>query len=273
MLMEEHAHLPDTNQLSILSATILLGYALTPFVRIPEMNVVLRLPFASFTYSLNFANVVSILTAFLAAVGADWLIQSHPHAENSRSWPHMILPALTAWIIGVPLGTLAIGLPWWGVFAMGGALLSLVFIAEYIVIDFADSRHGPASVGLTALSFSLYLILAIAVRAAGLRLYLLLPILVIPLTLICWRTLILRLGGQWSVSWILGIVIVTGQVMVGLQYWPVSPLAYGLILTGLAYGLTNIAGSFEENHSWPGLLVEPGLVTGLLWLVAFLTGG
>jgi hypothetical protein len=271
--MEEHAHLPDTNQLSILAATILLAYALTPFVRIPEMNVVLRLPFASFTYSLNFANVVSILTAFLAAVGADWLIQSHPHRENTRTWPHLLLPALTAWTIGVPLGTLAVGLQWWGVFAMGGILLSLVFIAEYIVVDFSDSRHGPASIGLTALSFSLYLILAIAVRAAGLRLYLLLPVLGIPLALISWRTMVLRLGGRWSVSWTFGIIAVAGQVMIGFQYWPVSPLAYGLILTGLAYGLTSIANSFEENYAWPGLLLEPGLVMGLLWIVALLVGG
>jgi hypothetical protein len=270
--MEEHAHLTDTNQLSILAATILLGYALTPFVRIPELNVVLRLPFASFPFSLNFATIVSLLTALLAAVGAGWLIQGHPHRENTRAWPHMLLPALTAWTIGVPLSTLAVGLSWWGVFAMGGLLLSLVFIAEYIVIDFSDSRHGPASIGLTALSFSLYLILAIAARSAGLRLYLLLPVLMIPLILICWRTMVLRLGGRWSLGWILGIIFVAGQVIVGLQYWPISPLSYGLVLTGLAYGLTSIAGSFEENHSWPGLLLEPGLVTGLLWLVALFTG-
>lgn len=271
--MEEHAHLPDINQLSILSATILLGYALTPFVRIPELNLVLRLPFASFTYSLNFSNLVSFLTAFLAAVGAAWLIQGHPHREQAPSWPHMLLPALTAWTIGVPLNTLAVGLPWWAIFSMGGLILALVFIAEYIVIDFSDSRHGPASVGLTALSFSLYLILAIAARAASLRLYLLLPILVIPLTLICWRTLVLRLGGHASFSWILGIILVAGEVIIGLQYWPISPLSYGLVLTGLAYGLTSIAGGFEENHSWPGLLLEPGLVTGLLWAVAFFTRG
>ncbi len=136
MAMDEHQHLPDTNQLSILAATIMLAYALTPFVRIPETNLVLRLPFAVFVYQLSFNTIVSVLTALLAAVGADWLLRSHPHREGANLWLHVLLPALTAWAIGVPLSSLAIGPQWWAVFAMGGVLLVLVFIAEYIVVDF-----------------------------------------------------------------------------------------------------------------------------------------
>ena len=137
--MDEHLHLPDTNQLSILSATIMLAYALTPFVRLPETNLVLRLPFAVFEFTLSFNTIVSVLTALLAAVGTDWLLRSHPHREGASLWQHVLLPALTAWTIGVPLSTLTIGPQWWAVFAMGGVLLVLVFIAEYIVVDFQDS--------------------------------------------------------------------------------------------------------------------------------------
>jgi hypothetical protein len=82
-------------------------------------------------------------------------------------------------------------------------LLILVFVAEYIVFDLSDARHVPAIVGLTAVSFALYLILIIAVRAAGLRLYLLLPALVIPIGLVSLRTLYLRLGGRWCLGWAL----------------------------------------------------------------------
>jgi len=270
MAMDEHQHLPDTNQLSILAATIMLAYALTPFVRIPETNLVLRLPFAVFEYRLSFNTIVSVLTALLAAVGADWLLRSHPHREGANLWLHMLLPALTAWAIGVPLSTLAIGPPWWAVFAMGGVLLVLVFIAEYIVVDFRDSRHGLATIGLTALSFALYLILAIAARAGSLRLYLLLPLLAGPLALVCLRTLYLRSGSAWFINWTLGIIIVTGEVVVGLQYLPLGPLSYGLILTGLAYALTNVAGAIEEGHPWPSLLIEPAVIMGFLWLLAFI---
>lgn len=271
--MDEHQHLPDINQLSVLAATILLAYAMTPFVRLPETSLNLRLPFGIFTYQLNFSTLVSVLTALLAAVGADWLLRGHPHREGVSLWPQIILPALTAWAIGVPLSTLQVGIQWWAVFAMGGVLLVLVFLGEYIVVDFEDARHGPATIGLTALSFALYLILAITARAAALRLYLLLPVLGIPLALICLRTLYLRAGEGWNLPWTFAVVAVTAQVVIGLQYWPVSPLAYGLVLTGLAYALTNIASSFQEERTWPGMLVEPGVVLVLLWGLALFLGG
>jgi hypothetical protein len=74
-----------------------------------------------------------------------------------------------------------------------------VFIAEFIVVDYSDTRHAPATMGLTAVGFALYLIVAIAVRAAHLRLYLALPALVIPMGLVMLRTLHLRLSGRMFV--------------------------------------------------------------------------
>jgi hypothetical protein len=271
--MDEHQHLPDLNQLSVLTAAILLAYALTPFIRLPETNLVLQLPFGVFEFPFNFGTIVAFLTALLAAVGADWLLRSHPHREGAALWLNLLLPALTAWTLGVPLGTLAVGLQWWAVFAMGGVLLVGVFIAEYIVVDFHDSRHGLATIGLTALSFALFLILTIAARAASLRLYLLLPLQIGPLVLVCLRTFYLRLGGGWHVAWTLGIVVVMAEIVVGLQYWPLTPLAYGLILTGLAYALTSVAAAIEDSRPWPGLLIEPGIILGLLWALAIALGG
>jgi hypothetical protein len=271
--MEEHQHLPDIGQLSVLIATILLAYALIPFIHIPEIALQTRLPFGVFSYSLSFGTIVSLLTAVLAAVGADWLMRSHPHHAGVPLWLNVLLPALTALTIGVPLGTQAVGLQWWAVFVMGGLLLAGVFLAEYIVVDFNDSRHGLATIGLTALSFALYLILAIAARAASLRLYLLLPLLVGPLALVCMRTLYLRAGGGWHFAWSIGIVIVTTEVITGLQYLPLAPLTYGLLLTGLAYALTSVASSIEDARPWPAILVEPGLVMGLLWVLAFVLRG
>jgi hypothetical protein len=86
------------------------------------------------------------------------------------------------------------GVLWWAVFAIGGGLLILVLIAEYIVIDPSDVRHTLAAAGLTALSFTLYLILAIVLRSAGLRLFWMLPALMLAAGLVSLRTLHLRLG-------------------------------------------------------------------------------
>lgn len=270
--MDEHQNLPDTNRLSILAATILLAYAVTPFIKLPIRSLSLQLPGFLFELNFNFTSLVSLLVALLAAAGANWLIQGHPQSGEQSTFQHWLLPALTAWAIGVPLGTLALGLQWWAVFAFGGVLLVLVFVAEYIVVDIADARQAPATVGLTAVSFALYLTLAIAVRAAGLRLYLVLPALVPTLGLVTLRTLYLRLGGRWLWGWGLAIALVVGQFALGLHYWPVTPLAFGLALIGPAYALTSLAGSIEEGRAWRTLWIEPAVMLGLFWGLAAIFG-
>jgi hypothetical protein len=271
--VEEHQHLPDANRLSVLAATILLTYALTPFLNIPESNLEINLPGVVFYFNLNIATIISLLVAALAAVGSDWIVRDHPGLGKQNTMQHWLMPALTAWVIGVPLSTLKAGPQWWAVFAFGGLLLILVFVAEYIVVDLSDIRHAPATVGLTGLSFALYLILAIAVRSAGLRLYLLLPALVIPLALVCLRTLYLRLGGRWCIKWAVGIAVIIGQIALGLHYWPVSPLTFGLILLGPSYAITSIAGSVEEGHSWHTFWIEPLIMLIVLWGLAVIIKG
>jgi hypothetical protein len=246
-------------------------------VDIPTQELSLQIPGLYLFYSVNFRTIVSVLVAALAAAGMNWLLADHPalgerHPTQPESLTnnvqHWLLPSLTAWVIGVPLGTLVNASQWWIVFALGGVLLILVFIAEYIVVDAADIRHPPATVGLSALSFALYLMLAIAVRSADLRLYLLLPALIPAAGLVALRTLYLRLGGKWAFAWSLGIAAIIGQLTIGLHYLPLSPIRFGLILLGPLYALTSLAGSLEEGKSMPGLLVEPVLMVAVLWGLA-----
>jgi hypothetical protein len=266
--VNEHQSLPDTNRLSILAAMILLAYASVPFIHLPERSLSLQLPGFLFVLQFNFATVLSILIAALAAAGVNWLVQGHPQIGDQSTVQHWLLPALTAWAIGVPLGTLAIGLQWWAVFAFGGILLVLVCVAEYIVVDVTDVREPPATVGLTAVSFALYLTLAIAIHAAGLRLYMLLPALVPTIGLVTLRTLYLRLGGRWMWAWATGIAIIIGQIALGLHYWPISSLSYGLALLGPAYALTSLAGAIEENRTLQTLWIEPVIMLIAFWGLA-----
>jgi hypothetical protein len=268
--MEERMQLPDANRLSVLASTILLAYAVSPFISLPATELVLNLPGAIFSFQLNVDTLVAVLVAALAAVGTDWLLRSHPASRGQSTFQHWLLPALTAWVIGIPLGTLGISPQWWAVFGLGGTLLILVFVAEYIVFDLSDARHVPAIVGLTAVSFALYLILIIAVRAGGLRLYLLLPALVIPIGLVSLRTLYLRLGGRWCFAWAFAIAAIVGQVAAGFHYWPLSPLSYGLIILGSAYGLTSMVGSIEEGRSWRVLWIEPVIMVIVMWVLAWI---
>ncbi len=270
--MDEHQNLPDVNRLSVLAASILLVYAITPFLQVPERSLALQLPGFLFLLPITVYTLVSLLVALLAAAGASWLLNDHPRLSGQRTYQHWLLPALTAWAIGIPLQSLQVGLQWWAVFAFGGVLLVLVFVAEYIVVDVTDERQAPATVGLTAVSFALYLTLAIALRASGVRLYLLLPALVPAIALVSARTLYLRLGGRWCWYWAVGIALAVGQVALGLHYWPLLPLSFGLAITGPAYALTSLAGSIEEGRSRSTLWIEPAVFLGLCWGLAALVG-
>lgn len=270
--MAIHRHFPDTNRLSIVSATIFIAYAATPFVVVPGREISLQLPGFLFEFQLNFTTIVSVIVAILAAAGADWLIQSHPHLEGKSRLPHWLIPALTAWAIGIPLSTLEISPQWWVVFALGGLLFVLVLIAEYIVVDANDIRYAPASVGLTGVAFALYLVLTISLRAAGVRLYLLLLALIPTVFLLSTRALFLRCGGRWNAPWAFGIALVVGQAAIGLHYWPLTPLPFGLFLVGLAIGLNSLAANIEEGKVFRKVWQEPVVLTGLIWSLALLLG-
>jgi hypothetical protein len=266
--MEEHQNLPDTDRLSVLAAAILLAYALLPFFQLPERRLVIEITGVLFVFRLSFNTLAAVLGAALAAAGTDWLLRGHPSLGKQSTYQHWLLPALTAWVIGIPLRSLEVGLAWWVVFAFGGLLLVLVLLAEYIAVDLYDVNHAPATIGLTAVSFALFLILVIALTAAGTRLYVLLPAVMLSIFLVALRTLYLRLNGRWCLPWAVGIALVVGQVAAGLHYWPISPLRYGLLVLGLAYALTSVAGSLEEGRSGRGLWVEPVVMLTVLWGLA-----
>lgn len=253
-----------------MTVTILFAYALTPFVNLPERNLNFQLPGFFFIFRINFATLVSVLAAGLATAGSIWLVEGHPEHPKKNIFIHGLLPGLTAWLIGVPLSTLTVNLQWWVVFAFGGLLLTLVFAAEYIVVDISDARLGLATVGLTAISFALYLTLAVAGQASALRLYLFLPGLIAALGLVTWRTLYLRLGGKKCLHWAIAISFMVGQIAVGIHYWPLTPLRFGLILLAAASALTSLAGGLEERQSWRSVWIEPAVLMVLFLGFSFL---
>ena len=276
--MEEHRHLPDLNRMSVLAATVLLAYAATRFVEFPNRELSFQVPGIFLSFQLNFQIIVSFVAAALAAAGMDWLISDHPaftdphHStvrERGSHFQHWLLPALTAWVIGVPLSNLPDGPAWWVVFSLGGALLLVVFVAEYIIVDPSDIRHPAAAAGLTALSFALTLMLAIAICSSSLRLYLVLPTLVPVASLVALRTVYLRTGGQWAVAWAIGIALIIGQVATGLHYLPLSPIQYGLFILAPLYALTSVASLAQENLSLRRGAAEAVIMLLVLWGLGF----
>jgi len=262
---------PDIQRFSILTAIILLGYALAPFVNIPPLELSTTIFGILFNFQLNFKTYVSILTPALAAVGTIWLLSAQQPKRNNRSLlHHAILPTLSTWVIGLPLNRLALSLQWWVVFSLGGSLLVVVILSEFIVADSDNLRYTIAARALKALSFSLFLFLTIALRAEGMRLYLTIPALFLTAFFLLLRTFYLQLVDKWVIHWSLGIAFITSQIAIGLHYLPLGPIAYGFFLLAPTYAITEIAISIEEGRQQKRIWIEPGIMFLIFFVLAFL---
>lgn len=273
--MQSYESMPDIERLSIIAASIMLAFALTLLVSFPAQLFNFSILGILVEFFLDFSTVISVLTALLAAVGMEWLIQSHPHNEkyqtNWEHFRHWIVPVLTTLVIGIALNTFTGGLIWWAIFVFGSLLLLAVFVAEYNVVAVETASHPLATIGLTGLSFALYLLLAITVFSTDARLYIRLPLLGLGALMVISRTLFLRLG-RWHIVWALVNSIIISQVVVGFHYLPLSPTQFGLILVGIVYALTSVFTAIEESRRYLAFWAEPVSMI-LLMVVASLIWG
>jgi hypothetical protein len=266
---------PEPNRLSVLMAAILLAYALARFITLPPLVFPFILFGIDLPFQINFQTLVAIVVAVMAASGSVWLISDHPvFNRETIGWRNTaqfwLLPALTAFLLSIPLNFVASTPAWWAVFLVGAILLTLVFIAEYTVVDVSDARHPASTALLLVLSFVLFLILVIALRAASLRLYLMVPAVVFTTGLVSLHTLYLRLEGRWLTVWAIGIALIVGQIAVGLHYWPLTATRFGLILLGLVYALNGLAAGLEDRVPVRQALSEPVIVLTATWLIALI---
>ena len=257
--MQVRKSLPDINRLSIVSAAIMLAFALTQIVSFPAQMISFSVFGIVLDFLLDFSTVITLFTAVLAAVGMDWLIQSHPEKERQHSFfansRHWVIPIFTTLVIGVVLNSFAGGPYWWIIYGLGSLILIAVLIAEYNVVVTEESKHPLASVGLTGLSFVLFFLLAIAVFSANLRLYIRLPLLALGALMTISRSLYLRLG-HWYPVWAMINSLVVSEIVVGFHYLPLAPIQFGLVLVGVAYSLTSVVTGIKESRKNWGLRGE-----------------
>lgn len=266
--MSETRYLPESDRIGVLASTVLLAYAITRIIRTPALDVGVQLPGFLLTLPLNINTAMSLLTAGITATGMDWLLRGHPSLHGRPTLQWWILPTLTSFVISLPLSLLPNGTPWWVGFIVSGTFLVLVFIAEYVAVDPGAPMYTTAVAGLTALSYALFFILTVALRYGDLRLFLVLPALFISSGLATLRILRLRLGDHWEYAWAFGIAFVCAQIAAGLHYWPLSPIQFGLMLTGPLYGLTNLAINLNEDLPPRRAALEPALATAFCWGLA-----
>lgn len=265
-MAEEHRHMPDANRLSVLIAVVLLAYALARIVEPQQDAATLGLFGVTLAVPFNLSVAAVLIAAGLTATGVDWLLRGHPRYDGRPTFQHWILPALTALTVGVPIYILPISTGWWLSFVLGGILLLLIFLSEYITLDASDIRYPAASTGLAALSFAMFLILTTTLAYSDTRLILTALTVFIAAGLVALRAIHLRTG-KWEFSWTLGIAFIMMQITAALHYWPLNPIQVGLASLGPLYALTGLAINASEEASPRRAGLEAALGLAVFWLV------
>jgi hypothetical protein len=262
-------HLPNPDRISVLAATILIAYALSAFIQFPARKLAIQIPgIILLDVEINVHTILAILVAGVTAAGTSLLIREHPKWKDQNLVQHWLLPALTAWAIGIPLSQQDPGNLWWLGIGFGGGVLILVLIAEYIVVDPEDIRYAPATIGLSAVSFALFLILVITLRTMEFRLFLLLPAITLATGLTSLRTLHLRLHGYWALVPTAVIMLIITEIAAVLHYLPLKPITFGMVLLGPAYALTSFVGGLLEKKGWRQTISEPIAILVVVWIAA-----
>ena len=262
--MTEKSYLPDPTRVSILTACILLAFALTRVISAPHYELTIPLAGLYITLSFNLNTLIVLLAAGLTAAGMDWLLRTHPSLEKGETREHWLLPTLTVLVIGVALYALPPTAVWWLGFGLGAAILLVVFFAEFVAVDSTDVRYPIATAILTVLAFIIFLILAVALKASNVRLFLVAPALILGGGLVALRTLHLRLNERWELTWAIGIAVVTVQLGAALYYMPLTPVRFGLALLAPVYALTSLAVSLADGNPPRQAIIEPAAMLILL---------
>ncbi|MDX1378544.1 MAG: hypothetical protein R3307_06830, partial [Anaerolineales bacterium] len=225
---EQDRYLPDSNRIGLITSTVLLALVVARLIPSSGFDLDIQLPGFLLSLPLDITTIMSILTAGLTATGMDWLLRGHPSLNERPTFQWWLLPTLTAFVISIPLATLPNSAFWWVGLILGGTFIFFVILAEYIVVDANAPFYSLSVAGLTSISYSLFFVLAIALSAGNVRLFIVLPILFIAALLAALRILYLRMSGKWEFAWSLGISLVCVQLAAGLHYWPLTPIQFGL---------------------------------------------
>ncbi len=265
-------HFPDRDRLSIVTAVILLAYALARFVELPSREISATLLGSSIGLELNGQFIILLMVAALISTGSDTLIRSHPRFEHRSlgALSHWILPGSAALVLGLLLNLAPLGPLWWLGLGLSALLLVNVLVAEYTVVDQADPAFQAAAFGLTALTFIIALAIFGWIRFTGTRAALSATSTALVAGLLALRLFVLnRASFQRSLMFAGVIGLVCGEAMWALNYWRVTPIGAGLLLLVVFYVLHGLAQQHLTGQITRRVIVEfavVGVVGGLIGL-------
>lgn len=265
--------MPDRDQISVVVGTIVLGFTLVRVIDLPVREVGTQALGSAIGLRLTTAVVMLIVLGALAATGMDSLLRSHPKVQaqpQTGTFVLWILPVFTVLMLELGLGRLIEEQPlvWWLGVGISGAVMALVFAAEYISLDVDHRLYGVTQLALTGLAYATALVLFTAIYAAKER-----ALVSATLSSAVAGALALRLLWMHSrqlprallYAAIVGIGV--GECVWALGYGRATPLAAGLLLLLLFYIGTGLSQSAIEKTFSRRTLVEFGIVAAIALVI------
>ena len=263
---------PSRDQLSVLTAVIVLAYALARFLDIPAHAIGGTFFGSALGLELNGQFVMMLLVAALISAGSDTLIRSHPAFAGRAAGTtivHWIIPGATALVLGAALNRLPDGPVWW--LGLGGSAVGLivVLIAEYVVVDPEAPRREAAVLALTALAYALALILFVVMHSLSARAAISATVSGLVAAGLAWRLFTLHGAPPGRASLYAALAgLVCAEVIWALNYWRVPSSSAALMATIPFYISVGLAQQHLAGRLTRRVWIEFAVVGGLGLLIA-----
>lgn len=232
--MSRARYLPNRDRLSVLTAIIVLAYALARVLDLPTRAMRATVLGSALGIELNGPLLMLLLAAALISAGSDALFRSHPYfarhpSESAVS--HWLLPGITALVLGSALNRAPTGPAWWLGLVISALALLAVLVAEYVVVDRGDAAWDVAALALTALAYALALILFTLLRSFSTRAVISASIGGLVAAGLAWRLFILRIRDVRPMAALFaGLVgLIAAESIWAFNYWRITASSAALL--------------------------------------------
>ena len=258
---------PSRDRLSVLTAVIVLAYALTRFLDLPTRAIGGTVFGSALGFELNGKFLMLLLVAALISAGSDTLIRSHPLFAGGAAGNtviYWILPGATALVLGAALNRAPDGPVWWLGLGVTAVALIVVLIAEYTVVDPQAPLREAAVLALTALAYTLALVLFVLLRSLSARAAISATIGGLVAAALAWRLFTLPGAPAGRASLYAAMAgLITAEAIWALNYWRVPSSSAALLVMIPFYISVGLAQQHLAGRLTRRVWIEFAVVGGL----------
>ncbi len=242
----------DRDRLSVVTGALLLALALARLLDVPARTLRVNVFGSPVGLDLSESTILMLLIAGMAATGMETLVREHPVVRDGhlrRTVVFWIVPALLSMALASWLSRVTDVALWTLGMLAAALIIPFALTAEYAAVSPHLRRDTWLQWGYSVLIHLVALILFSALYDARLRGLLGAPFIFVGATLLAAR-LYWALTGRTSQAAITGAItgLPVAQLLLVLNYWPLSSLQGGLALLLAFYVLAGLIQQYLKHE-------------------------